>query len=1382
MAENRRDVNLVIRAKDEASRAFEQATSVLEKLVGINARVGHSATDAGSDLAKLASIALDLDKVYAAVNGSANRAADSFARQQAALAGQRESLAAVQAQANAARAALEKLNGAEAIVSAGRNQGPRLQQIEQVVAEIRRLEQSEQKLKSSIALVEADLDSQRSSLQQIGSTAIAVEQAQSRLRTSYDQTSAAMREQAQAASVLQTVERNTGVNRDSAEYQALVAQIQATSNARNEEIAKLKAEEAATAQLSRAKEEQARINQLLNIGTSGKSAQASAAVFQQADVEQQQNLEKAAKKAAQAAREEEAAIAELKAELNPLAVAEQKAAIEAAKLEDWLKRGKITATEHAAAMNLVETSLKRAKAAMGGIDTRGRPSLFGLRPYEVQNLSFQVNDIITQLASGTSLSQTLAQQSGQIIQLFPQIGNAIIAAFRSPPVLAFAAAIGAVVIGLQHAQGEAERLRTLNAVLALNADGAQHSAAALNEASKSLIKYGLSAEDALKVVRSLVAEGFDDSQVVKLGQSAQVLADVLGISVTDAAKQIGDAFRGSYDSIKKLDEGTNFLSASQREHIKVLFEQGRVDEARAEALRIFEQKMDDVSGKMRGPWYDATKNLKGAWVDFKDALADNSAIDGLAEGLAKLGRGASDLIAKLRGIRNIGNVDSEIQDLQAKIKVRQEGGVRGFLAGLDSPTTVAQDQQKLNQLYAERSRILTQIGQQQDASGNKTRQQSELQKEANADLEAEVTKLKAQGSLLDQKTRLQLTYKEALLEAQKLFPNASRELQQQYALTKQKIQQAQFAKENAAAAERAASAAERERKEREKNARDPVFQSQKLLREFEGFTGRAKWDVNAFRVGFGSDTVTRQDGTVQRVQRGTTVSMDDAVRDLERRIAEFQNVIKQQIGTERFNQFGAQQQAALTSIAYNYGSLPERILQAVKTGSSEQIAAAVRGLAGDNNGINAKRRNREADILGNPNVAVDQGATEALLDIEKERLKVQGAFDEKLREENESRQRDIASMQAQKGLIGDALLAEQRREFIADAVLKKEQEIAKVNAQRALDGKPLIVFAEQEKQKVAELAGAYFDLAHAKDAAANARGVVEQPVEDLSSQRDALEQRIDFLRQNGDEGMARQLLPQLDAVNDKLRQAIANNIAFWESVLQGAHGGAAAFGMTNTQIQTLITGLETAGMQAQRLTTFMGLTANQIADAFTGDAVQGISQFAQAVAEGENVFHSLKDAFLSFAASFLQQIAQMILKQLIFNAISGFMKSIGLGVPVAHTGGVIGKSSLVSRNVSPMLFAGAMRYHGGGIAGLRPDEVPAILQKGEEVITAADPRHRDNGGGLAPAGGNGATGIRQVLAIGDDEIAGAVAGAAGERVVMTHIRRNIATLRAELNG
>jgi hypothetical protein len=74
---------------------------------------------------------------------------------------------------------------------------------------------------------------------------------------------------------------------------------------------------------------------------------------------------------------------------------------------------------------------------------------------------------------------------------------------------------------------------------------------------------------------------------------------------------------------------------------------------------------------------------------------------------------------------------------------------------------------------------------------------------------------------------------------------------------------------------------------------------------------------------------------------------------------------------------------------------------------------------------------------------------------------------------------------------------------------------------------------------------------------------------------------------------------------------------------------------------------------------------------------------------------------------------------------------------ILHGGGVAGRDGYGSgRSVPAAIFAGAPRYHNGGIAGLRPGEVPAILQRGERVI----PRGAGMGGDVtvqvinAPAG------------------------------------------------
>ncbi len=45
-----------------------------------------------------------------------------------------------------------------------------------------------------------------------------------------------------------------------------------------------------------------------------------------------------------------------------------------------------------------------------------------------------------------------------------------------------------------------------------------------------------------------------------------------------------------------------------------------------------------------------------------------------------------------------------------------------------------------------------------------------------------------------------------------------------------------------------------------------------------------------------------------------------------------------------------------------------------------------------------------------------------------------------------------------------------------------------------------------------------------------------------------------------------------------------------------------------------------------------------------------------------------------------------------------------------------GAAGGVSRSVPAAIFAGAARFHAGGIAGLRPDEVPIIAQAGETIL------------------------------------------------------------------
>lgn len=147
-----------------------------------------------------------------------------------------------------------------------------------------------------------------------------------------------------------------------------------------------------------------------------------------------------------------------------------------------------------------------------------------------------------------------------------------------------------------------------------------------------------------------------------------------------------------------------------------------------------------------------------------------------------------------------------------------------------------------------------------------------------------------------------------------------------------------------------------------------------VIRHFEGFRNTAYEDRSpgaptAWRVGYGSDTVTREDGRVEKVTKDTVVSKEDAERDLVRRANLSQEDARKAIGAAAWDKLDGRAKASLTSIAYNYGTLskPElaAVREAAKSGDPEKLAATITALGTHNGGINARRRAIEgANVKG----------------------------------------------------------------------------------------------------------------------------------------------------------------------------------------------------------------------------------------------------------------------------------------------------------------------------------------------------------------------------------------------------------------------------------
>ena len=135
-----------------------------------------------------------------------------------------------------------------------------------------------------------------------------------------------------------------------------------------------------------------------------------------------------------------------------------------------------------------------------------------------------------------------------------------------------------------------------------------------------------------------------------------------------------------------------------------------------------------------------------------------------------------------------------------------------------------------------------------------------------------------------------------------------------------------------------------------------------MIRKHEGFSSSTYWDVNAYRLGYGTDTITDRNGNVRRVRRGDTVTREDADRDLARRAQIFRNAARQKIGAAEFDRLPPKTQAAITSVAYNYGSLDKlpSLVRAARSGNLHAISQAIAARQGDNRGVNRRRRLDEA--------------------------------------------------------------------------------------------------------------------------------------------------------------------------------------------------------------------------------------------------------------------------------------------------------------------------------------------------------------------------------------------------------------------------------------
>jgi len=110
--------------------------------------------------------------------------------------------------------------------------------------------------------------------------------------------------------------------------------------------------------------------------------------------------------------------------------------------------------------------------------------------------------------------------------------------------------------------------------------------------------------------------------------------------------------------------------------------------------------------------------------------------------------------------------------------------------------------------------------------------------------------------------------------------------------------------------------------------------------------------------------------------------------------------------------------------------------------------------------------------------------------------------------------------------------------------------------------------------------------------------------------------------------------------------------------------------------------------------------------------------------------------FRDLGTSMIADLAKLAARRFILGPIANALSSAlggagGIFANILHAGGMVGSPG-PGRMVPALAFAGAPRMHSGGWAGLKPDEVPAILQQGERVLSRREASGYGQGASAAP--------------------------------------------------
>lgn len=249
--------------------------------------------------------------------------------------------------------------------------------------------------------------------------------------------------------------------------------------------------------------------------------------------------------------------------------------------------------------------------------------------FALQNLTFQVNDVATSLASGISPMRTFAQQGGQIFQAFQQAGGVgpvlekvgvavsnLVTPMRLAAVGAAALVVGVLAVAAAAAKMDQDA-KQFDIILRGIGKSSQATGKELEEASHRLREVGLSGEEAGRGLTAALREGIKPQDAEKIVRIGNDLNAVLGEGSMDAfikaaasggeplrkfAERLGVIPKGAFEAADALNEVTLGISKQTKAINDALEKRGQ---SIADERRRLAQQIGDLHRKKGTPEEEA---------------------------------------------------------------------------------------------------------------------------------------------------------------------------------------------------------------------------------------------------------------------------------------------------------------------------------------------------------------------------------------------------------------------------------------------------------------------------------------------------------------------------------------------------------------------------------------------------------------------------------------------------------------------------------------------------------------------------------------------------------------------------------------------------------